>query len=63
MRFTIAVVLFLVAGHSATLTRSTTILQAPEAQTQIPDSISGHIQDSGGKPERVNDNETPLIRV
>ena len=50
MRFTIAAVLFLVTGHSATLPPSTTILLAPEAQTQVPDSISGHIQDSGGKP-------------
>ncbi len=50
MRFTIAMFLFLVTGHSATLQPSATILQAPGAQMQIPDSISGHIQNSDGKP-------------
>ena len=49
MRFTIAAILFLVSGYSATLRASPTILQAPEAQMQIPDSISGQINDSGGK--------------
>ncbi len=50
MKFTIAAVLFLATGHSATLAPAATILQDPAAQTQVPDSISGHIQDSGGKP-------------
>jgi len=49
MTFTIAVFLFLVTGQSAPFQPSATILQTPGAQMQIPDSISGHIQNSDGK--------------